>query len=107
MPPIDRPTMWTAVDGERVEETEEVGGEILDLISASTGLGAAVAAKVVADAAIAVAEGGELGVPHVERATDRMGENDGRRRCGAGRFVEELDPLAWTVGTVSVSFSGG
>ena len=77
-------------DAERVEEAGEVVGEIVDGRGRGDRLGAAVAAGVVAEAAVAPGEGGDLRVPHRERRADRMGEGDHRRVGRPGQLVVEV-----------------
>ena len=60
MPPSDRPTTWAFSIAKRVEQAGEVVGEIVDRDRPVEHLRAAVAARVVAQAAIAVGQRRDL-----------------------------------------------
>ena len=59
----------------------------------SSDLRAAVAARVVAQAPVAVRQSLDLRVPHLECGAERVREGNDRRVVAAGQVVEELDAV--------------
>ena len=88
MPPSERPAKCARSMLEVVEQLDDVAADVVDRVRAGRRLGAAVAARVVADEPEALGERARLRVPHLQRRAERVREDEHGRVLGAGDGVE-------------------
>ena len=93
VPGQDRP-----LDAERIQQSRQIVGKVIDSERLIDDLRAAVAAGVVAQAPEASGKAPHLRVPHRERRAERVRERDHRGVCGPFQLVEQLDAVGADMG---------